>query len=69
MEIAYDLDIVKCLLDYGADLTAKSNDGWTLLHFAAVNYSIDVVNFLIDEKGFGTYYYASSKCHYYNFSF
>jgi ankyrin repeat protein len=42
-------------MEIGADLTAKSNNGWTLLHFAAANYSIEVVKFLVEEKEFGRF--------------
>jgi ankyrin repeat protein len=42
-------------MENGADLTAKSNNGWTLLHFAAANYSIEVVKFLVGEKEFGRF--------------
>jgi hypothetical protein len=51
--MAEDLDIVKYLLEEGADINAKSNDGKTMLHFAAANFSIDVVKLLVEEKEFG----------------
>ena len=52
-EIAEDLDIVKFLLENGANLNARSNNGWTLLHFASANYSLEVVQFLVEEKDLG----------------
>lgn len=51
--MAEDIDIVKTLMENGADLSAKSNNGWTLLHFASENWSFEVVQFLVEEKEFG----------------
>ena len=62
-EIAEDIDIVKALVENGANLKAKSNNGWTLLHFAAANWSFDVVQFLVEEKYFGKNSYISLQRH------
>jgi len=45
-----DLDQVKSLLEKGADIEAKDNDGWTPLHWAAANGHTAVAKFLF-EKG------------------
>jgi ankyrin repeat protein len=42
---------VKLLIDRGADLTAKDEDGWTALHYAAALDQIDLVKYLIHQKG------------------
>ena len=36
------LDCVKALIEAGADLNAKKNDGWTALHWAAVMENLTV---------------------------
>ena len=45
-------DIVKALLDKGADVNARGNKGSTALMFAAYNGHTDIVKSLID-KGAG----------------
>jgi uncharacterized protein len=42
------LDIVKALINAGADVNAKDNDGWTALHLAAKYGDLDVVKALIN---------------------
>jgi ankyrin repeat protein len=42
-------DIVKCLLDNGADKTKMSPKNCTALHLAALNGHIDIVELLIDQ--------------------
>ena len=44
------LDVVKFLIDKGADVKAKDNTGRTALTYAALRGNLDVVKFLI-EKG------------------
>lgn len=43
-------DIAKLLIDAGADLTIKNNDGATALHTAAFFCRIEIVQMLIDVK-------------------
>jgi ankyrin repeat protein len=46
-----NLDVVKYLVEKGAQLNVKNNEGRTALHFASlVEYNSDVVNYLV-EKG------------------
>jgi len=54
--VADDIDVVKYLMENGANLTERSNNGWTLLHFAAHNHSYKVVTFLVEEKDFSNYF-------------
>ncbi len=42
--------LVKKLIEQGADLQAKNNNGWTVLHYAAWNGHLDTVKWLV-EKG------------------
>lgn len=44
-----DIFAAKRLLDYGADINAKDNDGWTALMFAADSGNADTVQFLLDK--------------------
>lgn len=43
-------DIAKALIDAGADLTLKNNDGSTALHVAAFFCRVEIVQMLIDAK-------------------
>ena len=43
------LEMVKWMLDKGADFTVASNDGWTPLHSAANRGHIEVVKLLLDK--------------------
>lgn len=45
------LEIVRLLLEKGADVTIVGNYGWTPLHFAASRGHTDVVQVLLSEKG------------------
>lgn len=42
-----NVDLVKLLIDNGADVESKTNEGWRALHCASYWGNIDVVNFLI----------------------
>ncbi len=42
-------DLVKLLLDHGADPKLQDRDGWTALHFAAEFHLPDVVQMLLDK--------------------
>ncbi|WP_054849042.1 ankyrin repeat domain-containing protein [Vulcanisaeta sp. JCM 14467] len=44
------LDIVKYLIENGADINARDNTGKTPLHFAAKNGYLDIVKYLIENK-------------------
>jgi hypothetical protein len=42
-------EIIKFLLDTGADLSTTNNNGDTLLHLVAENrFTVDIINFLVD---------------------
>ena len=43
------LEMVSLLLDHGADIEAKDNDGWTPLRIAAVEHSLDMARLLIEN--------------------
>ena len=43
------IDIARLLIDSGADIEAKDNDGLTPMHWAAETNSLDVVRLLIDR--------------------
>ncbi len=45
-----DMSKIQALLEKGADVNAKRNDGWTPLHLASASNSIEIANLLI-EKG------------------
>ncbi|MFP3022319.1 MAG: ankyrin repeat domain-containing protein, partial [Wolbachia sp.] len=45
-----NLNIVKLLVNNGADINAKDNEGWTSLHWAVQLGSLNVVKYLV-EKG------------------
>lgn len=44
------IEIAKALIDAGADLTIKNNDGSTALHVAAFFCRVEIVQMLIDAK-------------------
>jgi len=43
------LDIVRLLVENGAELELRDDRGWTCLHYAAYGGHVDVVNFLINS--------------------
>ena len=43
--------IVPTMLSYGADVTARSNAGWSAMLFAAREGEIDVVQTLLEAGG------------------
>ena len=43
------LEIVRLLVDNGAELELRDDRGWTCLHYAAFGGHVDVVNFLINS--------------------
>ena len=44
------LEIVKYLVENGADINAKDNNGWTSLIHAAYNGHLEVVKYLVENK-------------------
>ncbi len=44
---AGNLDIVKLLVEHGANVRIKDRDGWTLLHGASLAGKLDIVQFLV----------------------
>lgn len=44
------MDVVKHLVAYGADLTARTQDGFTCLFMAAENMHVSVVFYLLECK-------------------
>lgn len=44
-----DLEVIKLLLEYGADLKAMSRLGDTAIHFAARNPNVNVIGFVLDQ--------------------
>ena len=45
--------VLKYLVDQNANLGAKSNYGWTILHFASENSDMEIAKYLIEEKKIG----------------
>lgn len=43
-------DIAKCLIEKGADINTKDNNGWTALMYASKFGMVDVVKFLIKNN-------------------
>ena len=43
------VDVARLLIERGADIDAKDNNGSTPLHYAAVENSFDVARLLIDS--------------------
>lgn len=63
-------DVISVLVEHGADVNAKTPDGWTPLHFAAKYGREDLVNMLLmagadwrmrTTSGLTAYYYANLK--------
>jgi len=40
-------------MNKNANLEAKSDNGWTVLHYASESSSMDIAKYLIEEKHFG----------------
>lgn len=45
-----NLEMVKYLVEQGAEVNAKNNCGVTPLHFAALNNNLEMVKYLVDKK-------------------
>ena len=45
----YTLETIKCLLDNGAQIEAKTNNGDTSLHIAAAKNSLEIVKYLVEN--------------------
>ena len=67
-----NIDLVKKLLSYGADVNAKNNDGWTPLHYASRNGHTEIVKLLLEHgvdvncknnNGYTPLHLASEKRH------
>jgi ankyrin repeat protein len=43
------VDVVKLLLEKGADMTVRNREGWTPLHSASNSGHIDVVKLLLEK--------------------
>jgi Ankyrin repeats (many copies) len=43
------LEVVECLVDHGADITAKTKTGWSALHLAAYKGNLEIVHYLINQ--------------------
>lgn len=63
------VDIVKYLIEHGADVNAKDEHGWTLLHFAVAKDNADAMEYLInhgadvnarDDAGLAPLHYVES---------
>lgn len=44
-----NIDMLKFLIDQGADVNVPNNIGWTPLHLAAIRSNVDVIQFLIER--------------------
>ncbi len=49
-----NLSILKLLISFGGDITARSKNGVSCLHLACVSGNLDLVKYLIDEHNFDT---------------
>lgn len=45
-----DIEVIRTLIDKGANVNLHDNNGWTALHFAASEYLVTVVKLLIDKN-------------------
>nr|XP_054771200.1 putative ankyrin repeat protein RF_0381 [Lytechinus pictus] len=43
-------ECVRVLLDDNADIETTDNEGWTVLHYAAISGNVAVVNHVLDQK-------------------
>ena len=61
-----NLEVVQWLVEYGADVNAKDNDGCTVLHSAVENGNLDVINYLVKHGADinAKDYYGRSILHY-----
>jgi hypothetical protein len=46
--------VLQYLIEQNANLGAKSNKGWTVLHFASEGSDMKIAKYLVEEKNFGT---------------
>ena len=46
--------MVKYLLEKGADIDAKSNNGWTSLIYASINKHVEVAKYLLEKADINT---------------
>jgi len=44
------LDIVKYLVNSGADINCVDTDGWTPLHYASNNMNLDIIKILVESS-------------------
>lgn len=44
-----NLQMVEQLIEQGADINAKADNGWTALHYAAKRGYVEVVKYLIEQ--------------------
>nr|WP_284525144.1 ankyrin repeat domain-containing protein [Orientia tsutsugamushi] len=44
------MDIIQLLIDYGADIDAKDDNGMTTIDYAAKSGNADVFNFLTEQS-------------------
>ncbi len=44
-----DFDKVRLAVNFGSDLGAKDNDGWTPLHFACLDDNLECAELLLDR--------------------
>ena len=61
-----NLEVVQWLVEHGADVNAKDNDGCTVLHSAVENGNLDVINYLVKHGADinAKDYYGRSILHY-----
>ena len=70
--MAGSMEMVKLLVEAGADINARGHDGWTALHLAAVNSNRELAGYLLaqgadpnvrdDQGNIPLYYVFQGKC-------